>query len=109
MSSGSTEIVFFLTVLNSEELRDQYETWVREVDTPLALALDGVESYRVVRLADAPVMEGVTVPSFSYVEIIEVSDLERYKVAIASAPASFFDQFSTYIGSYQSVAGSVIN
>ncbi|MDS1116736.1 hypothetical protein RD149_23620 [Gordonia westfalica] len=109
MSSKTTDIVFFLTVLNSPELRDSYETWVREVDTPMSLKLAGVESYRVVRLTDSPVLDGDSAPSYSYIEIIEVSDLAAYKAAIAGAPASFFEQFSTYIGSYQSVVGSVIN
>ncbi|MCK8615316.1 hypothetical protein [Gordonia sp. C13] len=109
MSTKPTEIVFFLTVLRSEDLRVQYETWVRDVDTPLALALDGVESYRVVRLSEAAVMDGVAVPSLSYLEIIEVSDLAAYQKAIAAAPASFFEQFDSFIKTYQAVSGVVIN
>jgi hypothetical protein len=104
----SARIVFFLTTLVSEELRKSYEDWVSEVDTPLARKLPGVSSYRVVRLED-PVLEGVARPAFSSIEIIEIADLETYQEAIKTTPPDFFEQFRTYIDSFESVAGTVIN
>jgi hypothetical protein len=104
----ASQVVFFLTRLTSEKVREEYERWVREVDTPLAVQLDGVQSYRVVRL-DADAMDGAQRPEYSYIEIIEVSDLQAYRAAIASAPQSFFNQFRTFIGSFDAVAGTVIN
>ena len=103
-----SEIVFFLTTLASEDVREAYEQWVREVDQPTAEALPGVESYRVVRLASAPVMDGVATPSYSYIEIIEVSDLETYQKSIGETPASFFDQFRSYISAFDSASGTVV-
>jgi hypothetical protein len=103
-----SQVVFFLTRLTSEDVRDDYERWVRTVDTPLALQLDGVLSYRVVRLEE-DAMTGVDRPGYSYIEIIEVSDLQAYRAAISGAPQSFFDQFRTFIGSFDAVAGRVVN
>jgi hypothetical protein len=102
-----SEIVFFLTTLHSEDVREAYEQWVREIDQATAEALPGVERYRVVRLA-GPVMDGVATPSYSYVEIIEVSDLATYQKSIAETPASFFDQFRGYISAFDAVAGTVV-
>ncbi|MTD12779.1 hypothetical protein GIS00_02320 [Nakamurella sp. YIM 132087] len=105
---SENRVVFFLTKLGSEELRDEYETWVREVDTPGSIALPGIASYRVVRLEE-PVMEGVEVTSYSYIEIIEITDLALYQESIGSLPPSFFEQFRTYISGFDAVAGSFIN
>jgi hypothetical protein len=102
-----SEIVFFLTTLHSDDVREAYEQWVREIDQPTAEALPGVERYRVVRL-EGPVMDGTGTPSYSYIEIIEVSDLATYQKSIAATPASFFDQFRSYIADYQAVAGRVV-
>lgn len=102
-----SDVVFFLTTLHSEEVRDAYETWVREVDQPLADNLPGVARYRVVRLT-GPVMDGVATPTYSYIEIIEVSDLARYQEAIAATPPDFFDQFRSYIAAFDAVAGTVV-
>jgi hypothetical protein len=102
-----SEIVFFLTTLASEDVREAYEQWVREVDQPTAEALPGVERYRVVRL-EGPVMDGVANPSYSYIEIIEVSDLATYQKSIGETPASFFDQFRSYISAFDAAAGTVV-
>lgn len=102
-----TDVVFFLTTLHSEQVRDAYEAWVREVDQPLADALPGVARYRVVRLT-GPVMDGVTTPAYSYIEIIELDDLELYRQAIASTPPDFFDQFRSFISGFDAVAGTVV-
>ena len=102
-----SEIVFFLTTLHSEEVREAYEQWVREIDQPTAEALPGVERYRVVRLT-GPVMDNAATPSYSYIEIIEISDLPIYQKSIGETPASFFDQFRSYISAFDAVAGTVV-
>lgn len=102
-----TDVVFFLTTLHSDEVRDAYETWVREIDQPLADNLPGVARYRVVRLT-GPVMDGVATPTYSYIEIIELTDLALYQQSIASTPPDFFDQFRSYIASFDAVAGTVV-
>lgn len=102
-----SDVVFFLTTLHSEEVREAYETWVKEVDQPLADNLPGVDRYRVVRL-NGPVMDGVALPTYSYIEIIELNDLELYKQSIASTPPDFFDQFRSYIADFDAVAGTVV-
>ena len=103
----SERIVFFLTRLSNAEERDEYEKWVRETDVPTARGLPGVENYRVVRL-DGPVMDGVDPPSYDYIEIIEVSDLETYKGSLGSVDPDFLAQFTGFIGEFESVHGSVV-
>ncbi|MEU6701494.1 hypothetical protein [Pseudonocardia sp. NPDC046786] len=102
-----SEIVFFLTTLHSEDVREAYETWVREVDQPTAQALPGVERYRVMRL-EGPVMDGVAVPAYNYIEVLEVSDLETYQRSLAATPASFFEQFRSHISAFDAVVGKVL-
>ena len=96
----SERIVFFLTKLSSEEERDSYEAWVRETDVPTARGLPGVKKYRVVRL-EGPVMDGVGTPSYDYIEIIEVSDLETYQGALGGVDPEF-------LGEFESVHGCVV-
>ena len=103
----SERIVFFLTKLSSEEERDSYEAWVRETDVPTARGLPGVKKYRVVRL-EGPVMDGVGRPSYDYIEIIEVSDLETYQGALGGVDPEFLSQFLGFIGEFESVHGCVV-
>ncbi|GAA4559383.1 hypothetical protein [Pseudonocardia xishanensis] len=102
-----SEIVFFLTTLHSEDVREAYENWVRDVDQPAADALPGVERYRVVRL-EGPATEGSTTPAYSYIEIIEITDLETYRKSVQATPASLFDQFRSYLSAFDAVAGRVV-
>tara|TARA_Y100000590_G_scaffold47365_1_gene50201 strand:+ start:2727 stop:3044 length:318 start_codon:yes stop_codon:yes gene_type:complete len=103
----SEQVVFFLTRLSSKEERDAYEEWVRKTDIPTALDLPGVESYRVVRL-EGPVMDGVDAPSYDYIEIIGISDLDTYKSAIEGVDPGFLAQFTGFIGEFESVHGHLI-
>ena len=103
----SQRIVFFITKLSSEEERDSYEAWVRETDVPTARGLPGVQNYRGVRL-EGPVMDGVGRPSYDYIEIIEVSDLETYQGALGGVDPEFLAQFTGFIGEFESVHGCVV-
>jgi aryl carrier-like protein len=103
-SKAST--VFFFTRLADPDRRDEYEKWVREVDTPTALALAGVDSYRVVRLTEDILGER---PDMDYVEIIECSDVDAYLAAIQTVDPEFMAQFASFIGKFQSVGGNAIN
>jgi len=103
----SKNVVFFLTRLSSQEEREAYERWVRETDVPTARGLPGVNNYRVVRL-EGPVMDGVSSPSYDYIEIIEISDLETYQNALGGVDPDFLAQFTGFIGEFESVHGSVV-
>ena len=53
-------------------------------------------------------MDGVALPTYSYIEIIELNDLELYKQSIAGTPPDFFDQFRSFIADFDAVAGTVV-
>ena len=108
MSENPTNTVLFLMRLTSLELREEYETWVREVDTPGAIALPGILSYRVFRL-DAPLNDGDEPIGYDYLEVIDVSDLDLYRSSLSSLPASFFDTLRTFIGHADGVVASQVN
>jgi hypothetical protein len=66
-----------------------------------------VKKDRVVRL-EGPVMDGVGTPSYDYIEIIEVSDLETYQGALGGVDPEFLAQFLGFIGEFESVHGCVV-
>lgn len=106
-AAPATKIIFFLTKLADPDRRDVYEQWVRDVDSPTVLAWPCVVDYRVVRL-DSGVLDGVDMPGYDYIEIMEVSSLEAYQAAVAASPSSLFESFGSHIGPFQAAIGSVV-
>jgi len=104
---ADNKIIFFLTKLADATKRDEYEAWVRDVDTPTVLAWPCTADYRVVRLAGA-VLDGVLAPAYDYIEIMEVSSLDGYQEAVAGSPPSLFEQFGSHIGPFEAAIGTVV-
>jgi len=104
---GDVTLVIFLLRLASEELREQYETWVREVDAPGARALPGIVSYRAVRVESTADGTATVIP-YDYLELIEVSDLATYRESLTTLPGSFFDDLRSFIGSSDSAIASIV-
>ena len=96
------ELIVALTTLRSGDLHERYQEWVREVDRPTAERMPGVVSYRVFRLLE-PVLDDVPAPHHQYLELIEVSDAELYKRSVAEVPASFFEEFRSYVATVETV------
>ena len=102
-----SQIIFFLTKLNDPSEREKYEEWVRETDIPAARKLKGIQNYRVVRL-NGPVLEGVSDPSYDYIEIIEVDDVKTYQSALKDVDPDILDQFMGFIGEMEVVQGDSV-
>lgn len=60
---------------------EAYETWARTVDLPTVRALPSIAGFRVFRCTGLFGAEGS--PPFGYVELIEVSDMDRFLADIA--------------------------
>lgn len=58
-----------------------YENWARTVDMPTVRALPSIAGFRVFRCTGRFGSEGS--PPFGYVELIEVSDMDRFLADIA--------------------------
>ena len=103
-----SQVIFFLTKLNNKSEWDKYEEWVRSTDIPAARALEGVQSYRVMRL-ESPVLDGVDAPGYDYIEVIEVESVDTYRAALASVDPALLEQFMGFIGELEVVAGTSID
>ena len=99
-----SQVIFFLTKLKDKSEYEKYEDWVRNTDIPAARKLDGVISYRVIRL-HGPVLEGVSAPTYDYIEIIEVEDVNTYRNAVADVDPELLEQFTSFIGQMEIVSG----
>ncbi|MCE0763295.1 hypothetical protein LWC35_10305 [Pseudonocardia kujensis] len=97
------QYVFFLTDLQAGAIPAEYENWVREVNYPTARSLPSIASYQVIRidggLPETPAITG------SYLEVIEVSDVDAYQQDVANLPGR--EQFMQQIGTFfaNTVAG----
>ncbi|WP_116999495.1 hypothetical protein [Desertimonas flava] len=102
------QILFFLTKLADPSRRDEYEQWVRDVDIPSVMAWPCTTDYRVVRLSPETVLEGVGLPGYDYIEIMEVSSLADYQADVAGSPPELFEGFASHIGPFEAAVGSVV-
>lgn len=77
--------VFWFSKLKPGADRAAYEHWVQHTDYRLAQSIQSVSHYRVHRLV-GPV-EGEGSPPYDYIEVLQVSDLDEYRKAMAHHPA----------------------
>jgi hypothetical protein len=100
--------VFFLNALREGADASEYERWLREVDYPTARSLPAIKSYQVVRV-DGP-LRAARVPC-DYVEIVEITDLEGYRLDIAALPGreQFVEQLRSFVGDANAFHGTVID
>lgn len=75
-------LIFALFNLKAGVSVEAYEAWARESDLPTVNALPSIESFRVFRTtgvlgSDAP-------PPFSYIEVLDVRDMERFGADVAT-------------------------
>ena len=102
-----TTMVFFFNRLHEHVDPADYERWVRDTDYPVARAVPAIRSYDVVRL-DGPLRDD-EVP-FDYVEVVEITELEEYRAALADLPnrEEFVAQIRGFIGDATAVHGTMI-
>jgi hypothetical protein len=79
-----------------------YEAWIRHTDYRLAQGLAVIEHYRVHRIV-APMEGGGRLP-YDYIEVLQVRDLDDYRVAMTQDPA--FQRIIAEIGAFVESVGS---
>ncbi len=75
-------IRYVITTLKPGVKREDYERWLREYDYVVARSLPSIVSYRTHRI-EGPIT-GAEAAGWSYIERIEVRDVDQYQRDIAS-------------------------
>jgi hypothetical protein len=73
---------YVITTLKKGVAPEDYERWVREYDYRVARTLPSITSYRAHRIEGA--IHGAADAGWSYLERIEVTDVEQYQKDLAS-------------------------
>lgn len=73
---------FVITTLKPGVKREDYEKWLVEYDYVVAKSLPSIASYRTHRI-EGPIT-GAEAAGWSYIERIEIRDVEQYQRDIAS-------------------------
>jgi len=74
---------YVLTTLKAGVRPEDYERWLREYDYRVAKTLPSIISYRTHRIVGP--ISGAESAEWSYIERIEVRDVEQYQKDLASA------------------------
>nr|WP_239028995.1 hypothetical protein [Pseudonocardia acidicola] len=84
-----------------------YEAWIRRTDYPVARNSPAILSYDVTRIEGALDEQGA--PSVSYLEVIEVTDIEQYR-AEGKTPefVRLLEEWATYVELDEALHGTVI-
>jgi len=78
-------VVFWMTRLKRGVQPEDYERWLKDFDYANAPKLETIVSYRAYRV-DQPFSQGEKL--FDYLEVIEVTDLEKYRRDLEENPAA---------------------
>ncbi|WP_214367280.1 hypothetical protein [Pseudonocardia sp. H11422] len=99
--------VFFLNKLRPGVDPADYEAWIRRADYPIVRSSPGILSYDVTRIEGT--LDGESTPSVSYLEVIEVTDIDGYR-AIARTPefVKLLEEWGTYVELDEALHGGVI-
>lgn len=73
---------YVITTLKPGVKPEDYERWLREYDYPVAKRLPSIVSYRTSRIVGP--ITGAEQAGWSYIERIEVRDVEQYQKDLAS-------------------------
>jgi hypothetical protein len=73
---------YVITTLKPGARAEDYERWVRDYDYRVARTLPSIVSYRTYRIAGP--ITGAETAGWSYIERIEVRDVEQYQRDLAS-------------------------
>jgi hypothetical protein len=103
-----THRVFFLNKLRPGVDPAAYEEWIRRTDYPVARACPAILSYDVTRVQGT--LDGEGTPSISYLEVIEVTDIEEYRAA-GKAPefVALLTEWATYVELDEALHGPVVD
>ena len=73
---------YVITTLRPGVKPEDYERWLREYDYRVAKTLPGIKSYRTHRISGP--ISGAEQAGWSYIERIEVGDVDQYQRDLAS-------------------------
>jgi hypothetical protein len=94
--------VFWFSKLKAGAKAADYEAWVQHTDYRLAEEIASIAHYRVHRIVGT--MDGEGPSPYDYIEVLEVTDIDEYRSAMANHPA--IRQIVTEIGQFIDGAGS---
>jgi hypothetical protein len=99
--------VYFLNKLRPGVDPAEYEAWICRTDYPVARASPAILSYDVTRIDGT--LDGEGTPSVSYLEVIEVADIEEYREA-GKAPefVKLLEEWATFVELDEALHGPVI-
>ena len=99
--------VFFLNKLRDGVDPQEYESWIRQVDYPIARAQGAITAYTVTRIEGTLGGEGES--PYDYLEVIEITDLESYR-ALGSLPEfeQLLQEWSHYVAEAVMIHGDVV-
>ncbi|MGD9528690.1 hypothetical protein [Pseudonocardia sp.] len=102
-----THRVYFLNKLRPGVDPADYEEWIRRTDYPVARRSAAIRSYDVTRIEGT--LDGNGVPTISYLEVIEVTDIEEYRAA-GTAPefVALLEEWATYVELDEALHGPVV-
>jgi hypothetical protein len=99
--------VFFLNRLRPGVDSADYEAWIRRTDYPVARNSPAILSYDVTRIDGT--LDGEGTPSVSYLEVIEVTDIEEYRAAGKTPEfVKLLEEWATYVELDEALHGPVI-
>jgi hypothetical protein len=103
-----TQRVFFLNKLRPGVDPADYEAWIRRTDYPVARRSPAIRSYDVTRIDGT--LDGAGVPTISYLEVIEVTDIEEYRAAGKTPEfVQLLEEWATYVELDEALHGAVID
>lgn len=102
-----THRVYFLNTLRETTDPAAYEEWIRTGDYPPARANPAIVSYDVTRIEAT--LDGTGTPSIHYLEVLDVTDMETYREALATPTfEKLLAEWSTFVASAEAIHGTVI-
>jgi len=99
--------VFVLSKLRTEVDPKEYENWVKQYDYPTSKKFKSIIFYRAYKVKES--LEETESPEYSYIEHIDITNLEEYKKDLSSpAGRELLKQWSSFIKEAQMLVTEVI-
>jgi hypothetical protein len=88
--------VFVLSKIRTEANPEKYEDWVRKYDYPTSKKFKSIISYKAFKVKGY--LEEKELPEYSYIEHIDITDLEEYKKDLSTLEGKeLLKQWSQFI------------
>ena len=102
-----THRIYFLNRLRSGVDPSDYEAWILRTDYPVARSSPVIVNYDVTRIEGT--LDGESAPTVSYLEVIEVTDIEEYRAAGRTPEfVKLLEEWATYVELDEALHGPVV-